>query len=190
MPSKEWGIYVRLLHWVIVLTVTFQLFSSLFMADTSTQYLFPYHEIIGLLASLAVLVFWVYAFAVYDLPILFPWNRKGLRIVGSETMNLFRGRLPEAGRRVGLSSFIHGLGLLALTGNALTGVILFNMLPAVHNVPPSDPIAFTHYSIDHKFFGDLLWVYWFGHIIFALLHQFLDNNVLGKIFSLRRQLDR
>jgi len=187
LPAKEWDIYVRLLHWVIAVSVIFQLFSSLFMADISTQYLFPFHEIIGLIASLTILMFWLYAFAVYDLPILFPWNRKGLQIVGSETLSVFRGHLPKSGRRIGLSSFVHGLGLLALTGNALTGIILFSMLPSGHQVAPSDPIAFTRYSIDHKFFGDLLWVYWFGHIAFALLHQFSGNNVLGKIFSLRQK---
>lgn len=187
LQSKEWDIYVRLLHWIIVVTVTFQLFSSLFMADTNQQYLFSFHEIVGLLASLTVLMFWLYAFTVYDLPILFPWNRKGLRIVGSETASLFRGRLPKDERRIGLSSFVHGLGLLALTGNALSGIILFNMLPSGHHAAPSDPMAFTQYSIIHKFFGDLLWAYWFGHIAFALLHQFSGNNVLGKIFSLRQQ---
>ncbi len=190
MPSKEWDLYTRLLHWVIAVTVTFQLFSSLFMANTGTQFLFPVHEIVGLLATLTVLIFWLYAFAIYELPILFPWNRTGLRIVASETLNLLRGQLPEAGHRIGLSSFVHGLGLLALTGNALSGIILFNMVPPGHQLPPSDPMAFTRYSITHKFFGDLLWAYWLGHIIFTLLHQFSGNNVLRSIFSLNHRSER
>jgi len=187
LQSKDWSLNTRLLHWGIAVTVTFQLFSSLFMADTATQYLFPIHEIVGMVASLILLVFWLYAFAVYELPILFPWNGKGFRAAGSEIAGLFRGRLPEEGRRVGLSSMVHGLGLLALTGNAITGVVLFTMVPPGHHAAPSDTFAFTRYSIDHKFFGDLLWIYWFGHIAFALLHQFAGDNVLGKMFGLSRR---
>jgi cytochrome b561 len=184
MTQEPWDNKVRLLHWTIVVSVTFQLFTSLFMADQGTQFLFPLHEIIGVIAALAILVFWLYSYAFYDLPILFPWNKAGMRVVWAELRDLLKGHLPAPGRRVGLSSFVHGLGLLAITGSAISGTVLFFMVPPGHVGPPSDPLGFTHYSLQHKFFGNLLWVYWLGHVGIALVHQLAGHRVLGGIFRL------
>ena len=184
--QPAWNRNTRLLHWGMAITVTFQLFSSLFMADQGTQYLFNYHEIIGVLAAFVVVLFWIYAFAFYELPILFPWNKEGMTAAWSELKGLFRGKLPPAGRRVGLSSLVHGLGLLALSGNVYTGLFIFYLVPPGHHAAGSDAMAFTHYSLEHKFFGELLWVYWIGHVAFALLHQFAGDRVLGGIFGFSR----
>ncbi len=39
--DTDWDTNTRILHRLLVLTVTFQLLSSLYMADTPTQFLFP-----------------------------------------------------------------------------------------------------------------------------------------------------
>ncbi|MBU0498842.1 MAG: cytochrome b/b6 domain-containing protein [Gammaproteobacteria bacterium] len=187
MTDQQWDFKVRVLHWIIAVTVAFQQLTSLAMSDPGTQYLFPYHQWVGILAGLATLLFWLHSYAEYDLPILFPWNRAGRRLVLEESLGLLHGRLPPSGKRVGLSSFVHGLGLLALSGCALTGVVMFSMIPPGHQGPPDDAIAFTRYTLQHKFLGTLLWVYFAGHLGFSLLHQARGNNVLGAIFSLRRQ---
>lgn len=184
--ERGWDIKLRLLHWAIALSVTFQQFSSLYMSDPGTQYLFPYHRIIGAIAAAVVLVFWIYSYAIYDLKMLFPWGREARREVWREGLALLRGKLPKTGHGLGLSSFVHGLGLLALSGCALTGAIMFAMLPPGHVGPPEDPIAFTRYTLQHKFFGQLLWVYWYGHVGFALIHQLAGDNVFGAIFGLGR----
>lgn len=183
MGSTTWSAASRLLHWAIVIAITFQQASSLFMSDPGTQFLFLPHRYVGLLAGVILALFWCYSYAIYDLPLLFPWNREGLRVVGGELLGLARLHLPIPGRRPGLSSFVHGLGILAATGCAVTGVVIHAMLPSGHAGPPDDPVAFTRYVLSHKFFGELLWAYCVGHVVFALLHQFTGSNVFGAIFG-------
>ena len=79
MSSTVWSAKVRQLHWAMVVTITFQQFSALFMSDPGTQFLFPYHRLVGVAAALVVLLFWLYSYAVYDLSLLFPWGREGRR---------------------------------------------------------------------------------------------------------------
>jgi cytochrome b561 len=184
--EKSWDKNTRLLHWAMMVTVLFQQLSSIWMSDPGTQYLFPYHRIIGAIAAAVVLLFWLYSYAIYDFKILFPWGKESRREVWQELLGLFRRKLPQSGHRLGLSSFVHGLGILALTGCAITGVIMFAMIPPGHSGPPDDPIAFTSYTMKHKFFGEMLWLYLYGHVTFAVIHQLAGDNVFGAIFSLRR----
>ncbi|WP_455231363.1 cytochrome b/b6 domain-containing protein [Geopseudomonas aromaticivorans] len=188
--KDRWDINLRLLHWAIALTATFQQFSSLYMSDPGTQYLFPWHRILGAVAALVLLLFWLYSYAIYDLKMLFPWGREGRQQVLREGLGLLHGHLPQSGRGIGLSSFVHGLGLLAMSGCAATGMIMFAMIPPGHVGPPADGIAFTRYTLQHKFFGEMLWLYWCGHVAFALVHQIKGDNVLGAIFGLGRGRDR
>lgn len=119
MIRKGWDIKLRLLHWAIALTATFQQLSSMYMSNPGTQFLFPYHRIVGAVAAIVLLLFWLYSYAIYDLKMLFPWGRDARREVLRESFALFRGRLPRTGRGIGLSGFVHGLGLLALSGLCL-----------------------------------------------------------------------
>ncbi|MEJ2345614.1 MAG: cytochrome b/b6 domain-containing protein [Gammaproteobacteria bacterium] len=181
--TTTWSAASRLLHWAIVLTITFQQATGLFMSDPGTQFLFPPHRYIGLVTGLVLLLFWLYSYAAYDLALLFPWNRAAFRAIASEVLGLWRRRLPPPGRRAGLSSFVHGLGILAVSGCAVTGVVIHAMIPSGPPAPPQDPAAFTRYVLAHKFFADALWVYWAGHVGFALLHQLTGSNVFGSIFG-------
>ncbi len=180
--NAEWDSPVRILHWLLVITVMFQLFSSLIMADSSTQFLYLFHELVGLAAGLCVVVFWLYAYAVREFDILFPWNRTGVRAAAGELRGLLRGQLPKTGRQIGLSGFVHGLGLLALTGSGITGLILSTLTPMGSRASLTDAVEFTNMSLTHKFFGEIFWIYCIGHITFALLHQFSGVNVLRGIF--------
>lgn len=183
--NKGWDRNIRLMHGAIALTVTLQQFTSLWMSDRATQYLFSYHRVIGAAAAVLVLFFWLYSYAIYDLKYLFPWGKSARSEIWKECRGLLKGKLPSSGRGIGLSGFVHGLGILAASGCAVTGVIMFAMIPPGHVGPPDDPMAFTRYTMMHKFFGEALWLYWFGHIGFALMHQFSGDNVLGSIFGLR-----
>ncbi len=178
-----WGVNIRILHWIIVCTVTFQLFSSLLMADTDTQFLFPIHEIVGLVTAGGIAGLWWLSIANHDLHVLFPWNQTGIRAALQDIGGLFRGRLPAAGRRVGLSGLVHGLGLLALTGSGITGFIIYFYTPMGSRINPADSVAFTRLSLEHKWFGEMLWFYWFGHVLFAILHQLVDGNIFKDMFG-------
>ncbi len=188
--QQNWNINTRLIHWALVITVIFQQFSSIWMSDQGTQFLFPYHRIIGALAAAVVLVFWLNSYAIYHFKELFPWGKQARGQVIRELLGLLNRQLPASGNRIGLSSFIHGLGILALTGCAATGMIMFSMIPPGHSGPPDDPIAFTRYTLQHKFFGEVLWVYVSGHVAFAVIHQLKGDNVFGSIFNLRRDKAR
>ena len=189
MTERTWDMNVCKLHWAIATVVTFQQFSSLWMSDPGTQYLFPFHRIIGAMAVVVLVVFWIYSHVYGEFAILFPWGRTARREVMQDGLRIIHGRLPVSGRRVGLSGFVHGLGLLALTGCGLTGIVMFTMIPPGHIGPPDDPIAFTRYTLQHKFFGELLWWYWWGHVAFALAHQMRGDNVFGAIFRCRSGTD-
>ncbi len=178
-----WDTMTRVLHWVLAITVTFQLFSSLIMADTPTQFLYPVHTVVGLIAGTFTLIFWIHAFANGDLGILLPWNRAGHTAIMRDLRGLLRGRLPMMGDKVGLSSFVHGLGLLALTGSSASGLILFTLTPLGSHAIPANAIEFTNMSLYHKFLGELFWAYFIGHITFAVLHQLKGANILGGIFG-------
>lgn len=185
-PSADtlWDRPTKMLHWLLVVTVTFQLASSLFMADTATQFLYPAHEITGLIAGIGIVLFWIYAFANSDLGILLPWNRAGGIAIVHDLRGLLHGRLPRAGNQVGLSSFVHGLGLLVLSASAITGLILFTLTPLGAHAVPENALEFTRLSLYHKFLGELFWAYFIGHVAFALLHQLSGTPILGGIFNL------
>lgn len=178
-----WDTMTRALHWGLAITVTFQLFSSLMMADTPTQFLYPVHEVVGLIAGAFTIIFWIHAFANGDLGILLPWNRAGITAIMRDLRGLLRGRLPMMGDKVGLSGFIHGLGLLALTGSGASGLILFTLTPLGSHAIPANAIEFTNMSLYHKFLGELFWAYFIGHITFAVLHQLKGAHILGGIFG-------
>ncbi len=76
-----------------------------------------------------MVTFRLYVYVKGDLGILPPWNHDGAAAIGRDPPGLLHGRLPSAGRRIGLSSFAHELGLLALTGSGFTGPILFFLAP-------------------------------------------------------------
>ncbi len=188
--QQSWDINTRLIHWALLISVLFQQFSSIWMSDQGTQFLFPYHRMIGALAAAVVLVFWLNSYALYHFRELFPWGKQARAQVLRELSGLLQRQLPASGNRIGLSSFIHGLGILALSGCAVTGMIMFSMIPPGHSGPPDDPMAFTRYTLQHKFFGELLWVYVSGHVAFALIHQLKGDKVFRAIFYLGRDQAR
>ena len=77
--------------------------------------------------------------------------------IARELRELVRRRLPEGGPRGGLPGLVHGLGLLAVTGMALTGVAVFVLLPEGGDLPASA----------HSFHGR------------ALVHRLLRLVLLG-----------
>lgn len=188
MPAKCWSGSTRALHWGLVATITFQLFTGLYISTPGTLTYFYFHEWGGIVSSGVILLVWLWSYANYDLPLLFPWNRAGMADIVTDLRGLFRGKLPRAGRVRGLSSFIHGLGLLAVTGMAVTGILIFLVIPGGHGARPAstDYGSFTALSLLHKDIAVLVWLYWFGHVGFAFAHQFRGGHVFGGIFRFGR----
>ncbi|MHB1266666.1 MAG: cytochrome b/b6 domain-containing protein, partial [Acidithiobacillus ferriphilus] len=70
----------------------------------------------------------------------------------------------------------HGLGLLAVTGMALMGFIMFFLIP---NYGVAAPIGFYQLPKKmHDFLSSFVWLYWWGHIGMATLHASKSPAIL------------
>lgn len=180
--------WLRLLHAALALFTSFQLLSPLWMSDPGSQWLFPWHRLLGALTVLLVVLFWLHGYAMQSTGRLFPWHAAGARQSLRDLAGLLRGRLPAVDGPAGLSALVHGLGLLAISGCAITGMQMFLMIPPGHVGPPADGMAFTRWTLLHKSCSQLLWWYCAGHVALALLQQWRGQRVL-QIFRLRQRAD-
>jgi len=188
MPLKNWSLPTKFLHLGLVATVSAQLFISLVMDEPDEiesalgSALFEAHEIIGLTALAIVLMHWIWAaFNQADggLKHLFPWGRQGRQQVKNDVNDLLEFKLPEGGARGGLPGLIHGLGLLAVTGIALTGGMLFLLYPEV-----GEPgVLVEGFEELHEGFATLVWTYWFAHGGIAILHHLAGHDYVKKMFT-------
>jgi cytochrome b561 len=187
LQSERWDSVIRLLHWALMIMISFQLFGGLLVSTPGTLFYYYAHQRGGLLSAAAVLVFWLWSYANYDLPLLFPWSRKGMEDVKADVHAMRHGTLPSPGRRRGLSSFVHGLGLLAVTGMAVTGVFIFLTVPGGRGAwdDTTSYGAFTDFVLLHKLISYLVWIYWFGHVGFAAAHLVRRSAGIGAIFRIR-----
>ena len=190
---SDWDRPTRFLHLGLVLTVTIQLLVSLFMVPPGSRHPstpvghagFLVHEWVGLCALCIVLAHWTWSILSSGrtgLGHLFPLSRDGRRGIAVELRALLSRRLVRGGPRGGLSGLVHGLGLVAVSAIAVTGGMLFVMLPA--NGVPS---ALAHNIADlHSLISTLVWAYWSGHIGMALLHHFAGDDTLRRMFRFRQ----
>lgn len=185
MATVAWDRNTRLFHWGLAVAIGIELVSGLYVSDPRTRLYFHLHEAGGLLAAAVILLHWMWSFANRDLGILFPWNGVGLGRARAELIAMFQGRLPGRGRQVGLSGLVHGLGLLAATGMAVTGVFIFMIIPGGPGASAASTgyAAFTSLSLLHKSLSHLVWVYMGGHVVIAVVHQLRGHQVFGAIFA-------
>lgn len=193
IDNTSWSQPTRLLHLGLVVTVTAQLGISLVMAAPDEEQAsslgaaaFEAHEILGMTALVIVLLHWLWTVvkqADGGVANLFPWFGEARGQVVNEAKALLSGDLPKAGARGGLPGFIHGLGFLAVSGMAITGGLLFVLLPESGPFPSS--VEF--FAEIHEFIGLLVWVYWAGHGGIALLHHGAGHKTLRDMFRLGKE---
>ncbi|MDH3326804.1 MAG: cytochrome b/b6 domain-containing protein [Gammaproteobacteria bacterium] len=130
METKYWSLNTRLLHLGLVATITAQLFINLLMSepdDTGTiigKVAYNAHEIAGLTALGIIALHWAWSTISRSdgiLKHLFPWKGDALNQVIDDIKLIFRGQPPISGKHGGLAGFVHGLGLLTITGTGITG---------------------------------------------------------------------
>ncbi len=194
MSASTWNRGTRWLHGGLAVTVTLQLLLSLVMQAPGDgpppaglpALLFEAHEFVGLTALAIVLLHWGWSLFAADgaaLRHLFPLSRDARAEVVAELRALLRGRLPEGGPRGGLPGLVHGLGLLAVTGAAVSGAVIFALLPEA--APPPAP---AHTVMEaHSFIAFFVWSYWAGHVALAVIHQFAGHGTLRDMFDLSRR---
>ncbi|MHB8454555.1 MAG: cytochrome b/b6 domain-containing protein [Acidiferrobacterales bacterium] len=191
MNESGWDRPTRVLHLGLAVTVTVQLLVSLFMTPPGkseshtalTQAGFVVHKWLGMAALIIVLGHWAWTTGKYGkagLRHLFPWGRNGRREIAGDIRRLAARNLVDGGQRGGLPGLAHGLGLLAVTAMAITGGVLFVLLPA-----HGEPSALARNIGDvHSFIANFVWAYWYGHLGMALLHHLKGHDTLRKMFSL------
>lgn len=188
MTAQNWSLPTRFLHLGLVATVSIQLFVSLIMDEPGEKEsllgtaLFEVHEVVGLSALAIVLVHWAWSLfnhADGGLAHLFPWHRAGRQQVMSDIRGLMRMEMPASGVRGGLPGLIHGLGLLAVTGIALTGGMLFLLMPEQGD-PGQLAEAFEEL---HEGFAALVWTYWIGHGGIAIMHHLSGHDTVRNMFN-------
>ncbi len=189
--SKVWARQTRFLHFGLAATVTFQLLISLVMeapeAGEKRSVLesttFEIHEWVGMAALLVVIIHWIWSLRAKDnsnLRFLFPWGKEGFSSMMKDLREIKSLKLPEGGGRGGLPGFVHGLGFLSATGMALTGGILFFILPEDGS---KNATAELFHDI-HGFIANFIWAYWWGHIAAAVIHKKMGHDTVKNMFDL------
>ena len=192
MKTNNWSLQTKFLHIGLVLTVSAQLLISLVMTapdDTGnavSRAAFEMHEIVGLTALVIVLLHWgwtVFSQADGGLEHLFPVSKQARQELIDDVKGLKKGKLPETGKKGGLIGLVHGLGLLAVTGIAITGGALFILFPET-----GEPGALAEaFAEVHEGFATLVWTYWIGHGGMAIMHHLNGDELLKNMFTLKQE---
>lgn len=162
---KGWDRTIGMLHFALAFLVTCQLLIALNMKHFG---LFTWHRNVGFCIAIVIFLHWVYIRYNRLGEHFFPYTARGMKAVFGELISLPIGKLPRGGKRLGLPGLIHGLGLLTISMMAATGIIIYILYS----------LGLPHYYIKliHKFFAELLWIYWFGHVGMALIHHLFEKR--------------
>lgn len=188
--SSDWEKGTRRLHLGLAVTVTLQLFISLVMqarvrpghpAVAFARFAFQAHRWLGMVAVAVVAAHWVYSLQTPGAGgwrHLFPWSPKTRPVIGQELRDLVRLRMPAGGPGGGIAGLVHGLGLLAVTVMAVSGVVLFFGFSGTGHLAP-----LPHRAAEiHSLMANFVWAYWYGHVGLAVLHEWGDHPVLRSMF--------
>jgi cytochrome b561 len=177
----------RVLHLLLLVAVLTQLISSQFierpLPGDAPSVIYSLHEYVGLGTFVVVFAFWSWTLirqGETKFGRLFPWlSPRRLRDVVSDTLGqlhrLSRGDFSDRSSGA-MASSVHGLGLLVMTGMAVTGSAYFFL---------SGTLAHTALSL-HSLMANLVWAYLVGHSTLAALHHLLGSDILARMFWLRR----
>jgi cytochrome b561 len=177
----------RVLHLLLLVAVLTQLISSQFIEQPlpgeAPSVIFSLHEYVGLGTFVIVFAFWCWTLirqGETKFGRLFPWlSPRRVREVVADTLGqlrrLSRGDFSDQSGGAMVSS-VHGLGLLVMTGMAVTGSAYFFL---------SGTLAHTALSL-HSLMANLVWAYLIGHSTLAALHHLLGSDILARMFWLPR----
>lgn len=178
----------KLLHILMALGINANLLLSLVMRPAewgqSGDVWYLTHQWTGIALFIVLLTYWVWKLAGH-LPQgwshFFPWfSRSGRKALSYETHNFIRFRLSAIPAAGALSGAAHGLGLLAASGMAVSGVLQYLVF---ENYVQSRALYDVAQGA-HELLGALMWVYLIGHSGMGILHQWLGHQSVTRIFSL------
>ena len=192
----KYDLITRWLHAGIALGVMVQLFSSLLMEPPAPGHpfaepgyrFFLVHRWSGISVVTLVILHWIWGLSgnvTGGWGHLFPWfSGPRLRNLISDLKDVpkwLQGNFPDQREEtIALAGAIHGLGLLAVSAMALSGAtIFFGMGP---HGSMSRLVAVVKEG--HMYMGNVLWVYFCGHVGIALLHQWHGDRLISSMFNL------
>lgn len=175
-----WKAPALCLHIGMAATVTIQLLLSLvmhhprhgshFQLNTFGHMAFTFHVWCGMLALCIIVLHWLWSLSdkqsIASFKHLFPYSPTGIKAVMFDIKNLTKCKIPEEGSRQGLPGLIHGFGFLLVTAMVITGCIVFIRFISGGAFSPLDSTAINI----HSFLATFVWIYWFGHVLTAILH--------------------
>lgn len=184
------SLFTRILHTALTIAILHQLVVSWFMERPRPggggNLGYELHQAIGL-ASIGILgLFWAWTVVrqrEHGLADLLPWfsvqrRRAVLQDIAKHARSLVQCRLPDPEDETPLASAVHGLGLLAATAMALTGLAVFVMMGQDGAL-----VGPGRLFLDvHRVAANAMWAYLIGHAALALLHQVAGHLVLERIF--------
>ncbi len=149
--------------------------------------LFEAHEVVGLGMVGVTLAFWIWIAVRRNEPglgDLLPWfSGRRLCVVREDLSRhwnaLRRGTLPEYRPHSPLVTAIHGLGLLAVTGMAVSGFLWWLGADVGTLEVLGEPAEEVHEILSY-----LVWAYLVGHAGMAYLHQMKGEPIVREMFSL------
>lgn len=132
---------------------------------------FEIHARTGLFVVMACALHWLWVCSSHARPGLaglFPWLKPENRIkIVREFRDLTDLSTPSTLSLSALAGTVHGLGLMAVSGSAIGGII--NYLGYFIGVPISRTVL--HWvSLSHIVFGYVIWIFIVGHVAMALRH--------------------
>lgn len=142
---------------------------------------FEIHCRVGPAVALIWALHWLWICLPYARPgvgYLFPWWHRDRRAqLLRELQDLLRFELPARGAPSPLAGTVQGLGLCALSGSVVGGMISY--LAYFGGV--SMPDQFLHeVSLEQVVMSWFVWAFFFGHVSMALRH-FLLRNASGRV---------
>jgi len=180
----------RVLHLALLAIVLHQVIGSAFverpLPGDDPEWPFLLHVWSGVAGLQVLLAFWVWTLVRdrHETPFstLVPWvfPRRMIAIfaeVGDLVRDLMARRVPSFDFPA-IAGVVHGLGLLLATLLAVSGSLWYFVL--------NGTFAGRVVLLIHELAGNLMWAYLVGHVSMALLHHFVGEDRLMKMFWLRR----
>jgi len=183
----------RILHFLMILTVAFQLFSGLFMEVPEpgkivgwTYIIFSWHIIF--FGWLAFLLGGLYAGIRFSEPgqwkRLIPWfSSEGraafMKSAKEELPGILTGKLALPEKQGALAGAMHGLGFTLLIMMGMTGAYVMNGVRSDGSMT-TDMLLFLDL---HSMFGVLTWTFLTLHVSMVIYHLILGHKHILDIFE-------
>lgn len=179
------SITTRILHFLLLAIVIHQLIGSNFierpLPGEAPELPYQLHTWVGIAGFIAVFAFWIWSLirrGETSFSALIPWfssaHRQALSADIRKHMRLLSAfRLPDDDHG-GLSSAVHGLGLLVVTAMATTGTLYYFVFQGT---------SLGRFILEvHETLSALMWAYLIGHAALAVIHHLIGHPIFARMF--------